>query len=307
MTACFNHTAVPSGLHSNLIDHRYFYHDQPKELGRYTCGLARDAVAHQLLESTVHFADTDFLTSLGDYINEKTTVGFMIENAVLSSIRSIGLAINAEIAKPMALRTLTDPPIFEMDVWDKPVLYRPKPFNFKAIDGMIVLIEPDKNAKKNKNAKPTKPKLFMFPIQITVASSHADSRVQFFKEYYHEWTKNFSSFDVVVEFLWITPELRKVAKQKKCLEWPAHNERFIPLIDVNLKIWRKYKDALDGAGRDANAKAMLALTLASIKAGAKRDANAKAGQASTLANQTADGRRRSKRIATHDDEGGQVN
>jgi len=154
------------------------------------------------LESTVDFADTDFLTSLCDYISEEAVVGFMIENAVLSSIRSIGLAINAEIAKPMALRTLTDPPIFEMDVWDKPVLYRPKPFNFKAIDGMIVLIEPDKNAKKNKNAKPTKPKLFMFPIQITLSpSTHTDSQEKFFKEHYRKWTKDLSDFDVVLEFL----------------------------------------------------------------------------------------------------------
>ena len=50
-----------------------------------------------------------------------------------------------------------------MNVGDKPVLYRPKPLNFKAIDGMIVLIEPDKNAKKNKNAKP---KLLIFPTGI---------------------------------------------------------------------------------------------------------------------------------------------
>ena len=49
-----------------------------------------------------------------------------------------------------------------MNVGDKPVLYRPKPLNFKAIDGMIVLIEHDKNA-KNKNAKP---KLLIFPAGI---------------------------------------------------------------------------------------------------------------------------------------------
>jgi len=300
VTACFNHTTVPSGLHNDLIDHRYFYHDQPKEIGHSTCGLARDAVAHELLELRVDFADTAFLTSIGNHIGDKAVIGFLIENAVLSSIRTIGLAIGGDLAQPMELRTLKEPPDFEMDFWDTAVLYRPKPFNLEAIDGMIVLIESEENAKKNakknaknKNAEPTKQKLFMFPIQITVAKAHDDSRVDFFEQYYHEWTKNLSSYDVVVEFLWITQILRKVVKYKKCEDWPAHTERYIPLMDVNLKIGRKYKDALDGAERDsaerdAKAKARLASMLASIKAGAESDANAKARLASTLANKIAD-------------------
>jgi hypothetical protein len=56
--ACFNHTDVPYGRHNDLIDHRYFYHDQPKEIGHYTCGLARDAVARELLDSRTQRAVT---------------------------------------------------------------------------------------------------------------------------------------------------------------------------------------------------------------------------------------------------------
>jgi len=48
--------------------------------------------------------DTGFLTSLATYFGNRPVVGFMIEYAVLSYIRLNGLAIDAEIRKPMELR-----------------------------------------------------------------------------------------------------------------------------------------------------------------------------------------------------------
>jgi len=69
----------------------------------------------------------------------------------------------------MELRPLQKIQKFDTAVREKPVLYRPQKFNFKAIDGIIVFSE--ENAKKQNNAKGNeavpKPKLFMFPLQIT--------------------------------------------------------------------------------------------------------------------------------------------
>jgi hypothetical protein len=237
--ACFRHETTPPGRHAHLdlIDHRYFYeldyeHDYNK--GRYTCSLICDAVGGQLLTWNEDFASTDFLIPYCPITN--LSLGFMIEYAVLSSIRSNDLAISAETGKAMKVRLLEDLSDIETNITSTAVLYRPKKFRFKAIDGMIILIKPgEKNAKK----------LLMFPLQITLApADNANSREQFFKEY-GWWITGLSNFDVEVQFLWITPGYRDIQEYPASLdpEWPKHVERYIPLQDVNQRIWEKYEVA----------------------------------------------------------------
>ena len=254
MTACFRHKSIPSGQNLDLIDHRYFYEDNGS--GRYTCGLVRDAVAERLLEWGDNFIDANSLVSLADFINNPSVVGFMIEHAVLSSIRSKGLAIDAGIRRSMKVRLLTEPSDIETDITNQPVLYWPKRFNFETIDGIIVLINPEelndeKNAKrsvkektqKGKNAKAGKDRLLMFPLQITLdRAGHPDSHKKFFNDY-GKWTKHLSDFDVETQFIWITPGDRGFQTHQSSSEWPAHEERYIPFEDVSAEIWRKYQNA----------------------------------------------------------------
>ena len=147
--ACISHQQVPAGWteHPDLIDHRYFYR-RDNDIGGNTCGLIRDAVAEQLLMWEVNFADTDFLTSLRMFTTNPSVTGFMIESAVLSSIRSHGLAIGAKIKRPMKVRLFADLFNIATDITGEPVLYCPKKFNHPAIDGIIVLIEPNKPIKE---------------------------------------------------------------------------------------------------------------------------------------------------------------
>lgn len=109
MKACLCRKSVPPGKRYDLIDHRYFF--QRNGRGNYTCGLARDAVGDQLLIEE-NFADTNFLVSLPEFINNKSVAGFMIEYAILSSIRAKGLKIKAGIGDAMELRPLESPPTF---------------------------------------------------------------------------------------------------------------------------------------------------------------------------------------------------
>jgi hypothetical protein len=69
-------------------------------------------VAVALRTKLVHFADTDFLNSLHNYIDNPSVTGFMIEQAVLSSIQTRGLAIGGNIYKSMEL-VMFDSPISE--------------------------------------------------------------------------------------------------------------------------------------------------------------------------------------------------
>ena len=104
MNACLSRQTVfmSSEIIPKLVDHRYFYDNWIQEdyVGNYTCGLARNAVAVELRANEWDFADTDFLRSLPDYINDPCVTEFMIKQAVLSSIRSHGLAIGTGINKP---------------------------------------------------------------------------------------------------------------------------------------------------------------------------------------------------------------
>ena len=265
MKACFSHQNVPTGWieHPDLVDHRYFYW-RDNDIGGYTCGLIRDAIAEQLLMWEVNFADTNFLASLPAFITNPSVTGFMIESAVLSSIRSHGLAIGADIQRPMRIILFRRSFNIAMDITGEPVLYLPQKFNHESIDGIIVFIESNKPKKKKhpkkyarkakKNAKEDdkeeceedkkqKRKLFMFPLQITLAlETHKDSHAKFFEEY-NKWAAELSIFDVEVQFLWITQERCEIRQHRSCSKWPGHIERYIPLKHVSDAIWRKYQAA----------------------------------------------------------------
>jgi hypothetical protein len=254
MKACFSRHTVPAGseTNANLIDYRYFYEFEGR--GSYTCGLARNAVAQTLQKLGEYFADTDFLISLRDNMGIRSVAGFMIKQAVLESIRSKGLTIASEIGTCMTvkpIRNLSGPLDYGVDIRHMPVLYRPEGFNFKTIDGIIILVKPEEKnvkgkkenakGKKEENAEP-KPKLLMFPLQITLSSHRKNSHARFFKEY-GKWTRGLEYFDVVPEFLWITPVQHPPKHHKKCSKWPAHEERFINFENVSKDIWTRYQGA----------------------------------------------------------------
>ena len=121
---CLSHQKVPTAW-PYLIDHRFFYSEfVPNDVGNYTCGFIRNVVVSELRMNGADFADTDFLTSSPDYIDNPCVTGFMIEQAILSSIVSNGLAIGESIGRPMMLVMFNDEfPKFRTDVADQPVLY----------------------------------------------------------------------------------------------------------------------------------------------------------------------------------------
>jgi hypothetical protein len=231
---------MSSAVIPKLVDHRYFYNEQTQEgnVGNYTCGVVRNAVAMELRANGWNFADTDFLRSLPDYINNPCVAGFMIEQAVLSSIGSHGLAIGTSINKPMQVVMFEDKfPDFLTNKTDRPVLYCPRQFNFRGIDGIIIRIEPE--------GKSPKRKLSMFPLQITLApDTHSDSHKLFFGQY-EQWIKDLQEFEVLPEFVWITPDPPSLKSHHKNsrINQPKHKERYVDLKDVSRDIWNRYEEA----------------------------------------------------------------
>ena len=135
----------------NLVDHRYFYDEYTNNtyVGNYTCGLARNAVVAVLREGGENFVDTNFLKSIYDNINNPSVARFIIEQTILSSIGSNGLAIRDCINQPMTVVIFeAEFPEFRIDLTDTRVLYCPKKFNFRAIDGLIVAPRESQSQKK---------------------------------------------------------------------------------------------------------------------------------------------------------------
>ncbi|KIX01150.1 uncharacterized protein Z518_08875 [Rhinocladiella mackenziei CBS 650.93] len=237
--ACICNERVPPGwgAHVELIDHRYFYQRNDK-IGRYTCGLVRDAVTNQLFELDTTFIDTGFLASLSDFVHNRCVVGYMMEYAILTSIRSTGLRICKGWDKPMKLRFFTQQKDIQFDIQDERVLYRPRQTNYKTIDGMIVFI---KNFKRT--AKGEKPTLLLFPLQITAAKNHSNSYLGFLHEYRQWAEQQLLTFNIKLEFLWITPNKRGVIQHPPNSPWPRHQERYIPFSEVSTDIWIRYERA----------------------------------------------------------------
>jgi hypothetical protein len=232
---------VEDDMLSELIDNRYFF--ALDGVGKYACGIAREAAARQLRAYKVEkFGDTDFLAPLDLYISNPSVTSFFIEQAVLSSIASCGLGILEQISKKMDTVMFSgDIPKFNRTEGD-PVLYCPINFNYYGgIDGIIVRF--------------AEGKCFMFPLQITVAKPHSDSEEVFFSKW-RQWTDELYDFEVVPVFVWVTKEESEVenvdaeysltGSGMKFIERPSFRRQKIPLEKVNPDISKRYQRALRG-------------------------------------------------------------
>ncbi|KIX06463.1 uncharacterized protein Z518_04439 [Rhinocladiella mackenziei CBS 650.93] len=237
--ACIRNRPVPPKWteHIELVDHRFFYQDN-FDIGRYTCGLVRDAVANQLLELDITFNDIGSLASLRDFIYNRSVLKFMVEYAILESIQSKGLKVCDGSDRGMGLRFFRNEYYIRFDMLNTPVLYRPERTDYKTIDGMIISVKTKRRPREGE-----KQKLLVFPIQITVAKNYSNSRLRFLREY-RQWAIDCrSTFDIELEFLWITPDKRDVEQHPPHSPWPEHREHYIPFEEISRDIWTEYQKA----------------------------------------------------------------
>jgi hypothetical protein len=242
MTACIQ-SATPTLLPLRYIDHRYFYVENG--VAKYACGIAREAAAKLLRERNVTaFASDISLKELVKFIRNPSITGFFIEQAVLSSIVTNGLAVKGVL--PHAEQKMFNDayPKFDTSTEDW-VLYCPLRFNYPAVDAILVQFE------KTPQNESGKKKWLMYPIQVTVAKSHADSEEQFF-DHREEWSRGLEDYDIIVDFCWITPD-RKLGQTEvssssrslrlKEISRPSYKVTHIPLSVVSDEIWTRYERA----------------------------------------------------------------
>jgi hypothetical protein len=244
MKACLSGQAVSPSSRAIplLVDHRYFFdefhEDKRDDIAYSVCGIARNAVTMELLADQVNLSDHNFWRSLPNHINNSCTTGFIMKQAILSRISFSGLnTAGKDINTPISVITFSSSfPGFRIDNTGRPILYCPAKFNHPDIDGIIIRVESQPMTRKSKQ------RLFMYPLQITLApDTHEDSHKSFFNKY-ASWIFGLEEYDVVPTFLWISPKVARAKLHKPTDEddWPAHREEYIPINQVNSNLWAHY-------------------------------------------------------------------
>ena len=175
-----------SGPH---LDHRYFYVDTDG-CGRYSCGLARQAITEFLHENGEEkiFLGNEWHKTLEHFKNNPSVIGFTVEQILISKMVSAGL--NGSIILPAARIITFEGEITQLSV-DVPLAYYvPLKFNKKAIDVLFVSVDWQAQTAR------------LVVIQITIAKQHKDSEAAFFTER-DTWLHGLEGFEVDMSFLWI--------------------------------------------------------------------------------------------------------
>lgn len=190
MRACLVNMRTPS-MPLKLLDHCSFYQD-PYTTMRYANGLARQAMFSFIRRrgQESFFLGAEWDQALKAFKNNRSVIGFIVEQIVISTLASKGLELgdfNISAAKVTTFECTPQP-----SAETEHTLYVPLDFNFKAIDCLYVRL--------NYNEKVA----FVTGIQITIAKDHKDNETQFFETLMMttERLRN-AHFEVVPSFMWI--------------------------------------------------------------------------------------------------------
>ncbi|KAM6502196.1 hypothetical protein JOM56_002173 [Amanita muscaria] len=193
MRECVRDESVTSDDRS-LYDLRYFYVDK-KGIGRFTCGLALERMMSMLrICDDVPFLDDLWYAAVARSGNP-VVQGFLAEQICLSTIATKGLkAVNPKLGQ-MSTASFARQPVFNTFLLSDHniCLYVPDAYNFKTVDGAILLLD-----RASKQAT-------VFPIQFTLSQDHKQSDKEFHTQLWPSWMEPITAagFSVQSTFVWI--------------------------------------------------------------------------------------------------------
>jgi hypothetical protein len=192
MDGCLQHQNVAE--RRDLYDLRYFYDDN--SIGQYTCGVAFETMVSIFRQYRLdRFCGQEWYSAVERSPDNPVVQGYLAEHICLSSIVANGLsAVNTQ------LRRMSHASFQGRPNWDALLksdyelcLYTPRPYNFKAVDGVILLL-----CHSTKQAH-------MYPIQFTLSMRHKKSDKDFYTEMWRSWAKPIEDAGFTLEstFVWI--------------------------------------------------------------------------------------------------------
>jgi hypothetical protein len=192
MEACLQGTVTTDS--TTLYDLRYFYVDEHR-IGHYTCGVAFESM--MLVFRKARFSNfCDHAWYLAVQSSENPVVqGFLAEHICLNRIQIRGLQVVHPDLGRMDQASFKTQPDWRNLLWSNKslCLYVPTDYNFRAVDGVILLLD-----HKAKIAH-------LFPLQITLSMRHKESDKDFYSEMWFPWIQPFEHAGITVNstFVWI--------------------------------------------------------------------------------------------------------
>lgn len=167
-----------------------------------------------------------WLSSLYTFKNNPSVLGFLVEQACLSSISETGFrhgALNWNSLPATIFDGIRAIPPGSCEIF-----FVPDAPNFKDIDALYLRV--DKELKT----------VLVVPIQITVAKAHKDSEAAFYSRW-SDWQECFEGYTITTTFVWIVEDKRsweaveekfKKMRSGSKLISPEHNQLFIKVVDL---------------------------------------------------------------------------
>jgi hypothetical protein len=188
--ACLQNQPVQSE-DRKLYDLRYFYVDED-QVGHYTCGVAFEAMMRQLRMRAEQFCQEDWYSTVRASSNP-VVQGFVAEDICLAAIGKDGLMIVNRDLGPMSRATFAVKPQWDLCLRTEHTryLFAPSTYNFRAVDGVILLLDRAKHL------------AHIYPIQITLSMRQRDSDEVFYGAMWPEWQTGLLGFTVQSTFIYI--------------------------------------------------------------------------------------------------------
>ena len=179
-------------------DLRYFYFDtSPNRLGHSTCGMAFGTLLaiYRHTKRNLSYNRYDWYAAISRSPNS-TVLGYLVEHMCLSAIARGALN---DIVKSLPNRLekafFDGTPAVEVLVRSENLchLYIPTAFDFPDIGGAIIRLD-----RKERMA-------YIYPIQITIAKTHTNSKESFYKNQWTAWDERFSTegYRTSSTFVWV--------------------------------------------------------------------------------------------------------
>jgi hypothetical protein len=241
MGACLRADIV--GTVANYIyDHRYFYVTEDN-VAHCNCGVASQMMVGLLREHQFSaFCGPEWYSAVELSSSNPVVQGFLAEHVCLSHIAANGLEVIDRRLRKMEHAVFHQQPNWQSFLSSTHThrLYVPIDFNFRAVDGAILLLD-----RKRKLA-------YLFLIQITLSLRHRKSDETFYREMWRDWTKEITDagFSMITMFIWIDKKQpntemmpgRSTTTRKGTTEvHPPYESVHIGVVDVDRKLADRLK------------------------------------------------------------------
>jgi hypothetical protein len=201
--ACLRGATYTTAL-ASYYDLRYFYFDD-EDVGHYTCGFVFQVMISLLRQRPdVVLYGQEWYSAVKKCKNP-VVQGFLSEQICLSAIGRHGLKALDPSLGPMYTTIFEGVPVWDafLQTGENSRLFLPKPFNFKAIDGVILQVD-----HKKKSA-------LLYPIQITLSLKERDSVNVFYKDMWGDWIEPMMQKGYSVNSLFIFIDLKQPSDEPK--------------------------------------------------------------------------------------------